>query len=50
MDENDCKPLADEPEDKFHSADFNCNKCEQTDCCYWVLYNEEDKNFFHGKI
>ncbi len=35
-----CTPKAKELEDKYHSADFNCNNCNQTDCVYWILYNE----------
>lgn len=35
----DCEPDILELENKFHSADFNCNNCNQTDCVYWALYN-----------
>lgn len=37
----DCAPDILEIENKFHSADFNCNNCTQTDCIYWILYNGE---------
>ncbi len=35
-----CEPEIKEKENKYHSADFNCNNCNQTDCVYWILYNE----------
>ncbi len=36
-----CEPNILEKENKYHSADFNCNNCGQTDCIYWILYNEK---------
>ena len=37
--DNNCKPTKKEKENKYHSADFNCNGCNQTDCIYWLIYN-----------
>ena len=34
-----CEPDILEKENKYHSADFNCNNCNQSDCAYWILYN-----------
>lgn len=41
-----CEPEIEEREDKFHSADFNCNTCGQTDCFYWHIYNPDEENCF----
>lgn len=38
-----CEPEILELESKEHSADFNCTNCNQTDCCYWIYYNEINK-------
>lgn len=38
--EENCEPEPTERESKYHSADYKCLNCTQTDCCYWTLYNK----------
>ena len=40
--QEDCVPEPVEAESKYHSADFNCINCNQTDCSFWILYNRKD--------
>lgn len=35
-----CKPTPIEPESKYHSADYNCNSCDNKECEHWADYNE----------
>ncbi len=40
--DKNCTPDILEAEDKYHSADFSCHDCSQTDCYYWVLYHPDE--------
>jgi len=36
---NDCIPKPIEAESKYHSATWNCELCNNTECPYWKEWN-----------
>ncbi len=39
---SECKPEPTEAESKYHSADYNCNSCDERDCYYWEEFHNPE--------
>lgn len=46
----DCSPVPIELESKYHSADYNCNHCDNTECEHWKDFNDENESIYEQKI